>query len=138
MPAQLFTNYDTSKIFIGNNRYITASYTNATGAAVTLTAGRLMGRVLADNKVLGHVSSATDGSQQPLGVLADTYVVANGATASLAICIGGDIAQEKVILGGADTLATAVSTLGTVGDLIRRNSHINLVAGTEMTGYDNA
>lgn len=147
MSAQLFTNYDVSKIFIGNNRYKTAEYTNGTGSEVTLAAGTLMGRIFATNKVTPNVSSATNGSQLPVGVLADSYVVANGVTVTITMCIGGDIAQEKVTLGGSDTLATAITLtdsgtdtvgVGTLGDLIVARTQIYLVAGTELTGYDNA
>jgi len=151
MSAQLFQNYDTSKIFIGNNRYATASYTNGTGSEVTLAAGTLMGRVYSSNKVYPTVSTAVTGSEQPIGVLADTYVVSNGATVTVCYCIAGDVASEKIVFGGSDTIATVVTRTytdsgtdtvavawGTIGDLLLRNSQIILVAGTELTGYDNA
>lgn len=134
----LISNTDTSKIFIWNNRFTTATYTNSTGSTVNLAAGRLMGRVLASNKVLPHASGASDGSQQPRFILANDYEVANGASVTVTLCDGGDVAKEKVIFGGSDAWTTVIgTTLGTIEDLLRANSEIKLVSGTELTAYDN-
>lgn len=148
--SQLFTNYDTSKIFVWNNRYATATYTNSSGNEVTIPAGRLLGRINSSNKVALHVSSATDGSEQPIGVAAKEYVVANGDSVTITYCIAGDVVESKLTLGGSDTLATIVTRTytdsgtdtvevasGTIRDLIHRNSQIILVSGTELTGTDN-
>lgn len=146
------TNYNTKKVFIGDNKYIVAQYTNSTGATVTLSEGRLMGRVFSSNKVLPNVSSATDGSQSPIGVLKGNYTVANNATVNVIVCVKGDVARDMITLGGSDTLATTVTTSvsvtgggggavavphGTIEDILRRNSGIYLIAGDELRGTDN-
>lgn len=132
----LINNYDTSKLMIGGNTTQQVTYTNSTGSTVALASGRLMGRVSTSQKVLPHVSTATDGSEQPIGVLIEDQSVANGATVTLTICDGGEVAEGKVVLGGSDTLATTINGVS-IRDLIARNSHIKLRPATELTGYDN-
>lgn len=137
MAGMLVTNFDRSKVFIGNNRTQRVTYTNSGGSTVNLQKGRLMGRVAANQKVLPHVSTATDGSEQPQFMLADDYAVAAGATAVLTVVDAGDVAEEKVILGGTDTLATQIGTGGpSIRDLIARNTQIKLVPSTEMLSLD--
>lgn len=150
MAGMLITNYDTSKTFLWNARSQKVTYTNTTGSSVTLPKGRLMGRIASSQKVWPHVSTATDGSEQPIGVLGDEYVVANGATTVLTIFDGGDVAEEQIVLGGSDTMATLISRTLTdsgsstvalpgvsVRDAIHRNTALKLIQRTELTGYDN-
>jgi Bacteriophage lambda head decoration protein D len=135
--GQLTTNYDTSKIFIWNNRYETGTYTNPTGAEVSLLAGTLMGRVATTQKLKPCVSSASDGSQFPVGILADDYAVDYGESATVTICISGDVAEGKVILGGSDTLSTVVSSRSLRDRIAADTMGIKLVSSTEMTAEDN-
>lgn len=128
---------DFSRIFIFDNRYAKADYTNSTGATVTLAAGTLMGRISATQKLLPHVSSAVDGSQFPVGVLAEDYVVANGATQELAFCNYGDVVESAVILGGADTLATVISSRSIRDRIASDTVGIRLVPSVENTIADN-
>jgi len=139
MAGMLTVNFDNSKIFVWDNRFNKATYTNGTGSPVTLALGRLLGRISSSQKVTGHVSTATDGSEQPIGVLADDYTVAPGASVVVTFCDGGDVAQEKLILGGSDTLATLIGTgaVPSIQDAISRNTQIKLVAATELNAYDN-
>lgn len=141
MPAtQLVTNYDVSQVFLGNNFYKDFSYTNSTGSTVDLAVGTLMGQILATAKILPNISSATDGSEQPMGILAEAASVANGATVTLSLVIGGRVNQNKLTLGAGDTLNTVVRTVstggGTLGALITRNTTIELVPSTELTITD--
>lgn len=128
---------DTAKIFLWNNRYESADYTNGGGAPVVLPKGTVMGRINATGKVAPLTSAAVDGSQFPCGILNEDWTVAAGATQNVSFCVAGDVAEEKVILQGADTLATVV-TGRTLRDRIASDTvGIKLVAGTELTGYDN-
>lgn len=141
-------NYSTRNIFIWNNRYNsrTETYTNSTGSAATLLAGTVMGRVAATKLIVPLLSTATDGSQIPIGVLAATYIVADTASQQITYCIGGDVdANALVFSNGTDTLATEISLtdsgsstvkIGTIGDLLI-NVGINAVASGEMTYQDN-
>jgi len=124
----LITNYDNAQIFLGSNFYETVSYTNSTGAPVTIPKGRTIGRVLATAKALPSASASTDGSELPIGVSARTYTIANGVTQNIEIVKGGDVNENLVILAAGDTFDTAVRTVttggGTIRDLINRNTTI--------------
>lgn len=147
MANPLITNTDVAKLFIGNNRYRTATYTNSTGSEVTIAKGTLLGRVMTSNKVLPLVPTATDGSEIPLGIAVKSYTVANGSSVTVTYCFAGDVAQEGVVLASG-TLTTVVDEymtspatdydrLGTIFDLITRCTFIILVSATEMQAIDN-
>lgn len=138
MSGMLIVNRDNSKTFVFDNRFRKETYTNSGGAPITLPLGRLMGRVTVGQKVLPHVSTATDGSQQPVGVLGDEYTVAAGATVTVTICDGGDVAEEKLVLNGVETLSTVITDDVSIRDAIARNTQIKLVPSTDLSGaYDN-
>lgn len=134
---QAITNYDVSKIFIWENRFDKANYTNSTYDAVTLSAGTLMGRVATTREIVPCVSTAVDGSQYPVGVLAQDATVEEGDTVELAFCVAGDVAEEKVILSGSDTMNTVISGRIIRDRIAADTVGVKLVAGTELTGYDN-
>ena len=75
---QMQVNTDLSKIFIWRNDYRKYPYNNSAYDAVTLPAGTLMGVVAATGWVKPLVSTANDGSQFPVGVLAQDYTVEGG------------------------------------------------------------
>lgn len=135
---QSINNYDTSKIFIWRNRFKTVNYVNGTPGEITLLPGTVMGRVNATGKVDALQSSAADGSQYPLGILAQTVTLAAGANADVSICDEGDVDEDKVVfIDDYDTLDTIVD-----GRLIRDRINsdtvgVRLVSSTELTGYDN-
>lgn len=134
---QMTITIDTSKIFIWGNRYTTGSYTNSGGSPVTLAAGTLLGKVSATQKLLPHSSAASDGSQFPVGVLADDYIIAAGATLDLFYCVAGDVAQEKVILASGDTMVTPVSGRSIYDRIGSDTVGIKLVPSTSNSDYDN-
>lgn len=128
---------DLRKIFIGNNRYDTASLTNATGAPITYLQGTIMGRIAATNLIVPMTSAAADGSQIPVGVLADNYTVAAGATQVMTYCVSGDIVVSLVLLTGADTMVTVVSGQ-TIYDRIGSFCvGIKLQKSSSQTNFDN-
>lgn len=146
MSAILTTNFDTSKIWLGDNEYITAEYTNSTGSEVELAEGRLMGRVFATNKVLPQAAASTDGSQLPFAVLKGSYTVANGATATVWLCVKGLVDRNMISLASGNTLATALTVTdsgsatvpqGTIEDVLRSRGNIYLIASEELTSQDN-
>lgn len=136
---QLFTNYDVSKIFIWQNEYIDAPYNNSVYADVTLLAGTLMGRVTGTGYVKPLVSSATDGSQVPIGVLNENRVFPAGFLGNVSICINGKVVAEKIILAAGDTFDTTVASGGVSQRLRDRITYLGIILqdNTEMTNYDN-
>ena len=135
---QAIRNYDTTKIFLRDNKFETGSYTNDDlYDDVTLLAGTLLGRVSSTNKLVPHVSSASDGSQFPVGVLATNVVVGDGETVDLTFCTAGEIAKGKIFLGGSDTFATVISGR-TINDRIKADTAgIILVDADQLTAFDN-
>lgn len=147
----LNTKIDISKIFLGGNKTITATYTNGTGSAATLSPGRVMGRISASNKVTPQDKDSTDGSQLGRFVLMSSHVdVANGASVTCTLCYKGEVDASKLVWGSGETSATAVSTTytdsaintvaipyGTNGDILLANSQLELITGIENSRYDN-
>lgn len=134
---QQITDFDCSFIFLRDNKYEGGEYTNDTYDAVTLTAGTLMGRVTVGGELIPLVSGAADGSNIPVGVLTQTVTVEAGETASINVCTGGEVAEEKVILDSGDTLNTVISGRQLRDRIASDTVGIVLVTGTEMTQYDN-
>jgi hypothetical protein len=126
---------DVSKTFVWNNEDQSFVYTNSTGVEVTLLTGTLMGEVNATGKVLPNLAAAVDGSQYPLGFMMHDVTVANGATVNVTLCMCGHVVEDKITLGGADTLLTVVGGR-TLRSLIYAQNFL-LVGGEELTGYDN-
>lgn len=100
---QLTVDYLREKLFIGNNKFKSYSYTNSTGSEVTLSVGRIMGLIDGTGKITPSLSTATNGSQIPVGILADSYTVANGATVDVMVCIAGDVDANLIVFSGDDT-----------------------------------
>lgn len=128
---------DLRKIFIGNNKYDTASLTNSTGAAITYLQGTVMGRIATTNLIVPMTSAAIDGSAVPIGILADNYTVAAGATQVMTYCVSGDVVTALVLLTGADTMTTVVA-LQTIYDRIGSFCvGVKLQKSTSQTTFDN-
>lgn len=128
---------DVSKIFLWNNRYESALYNNSAYGSVTLSAGTLMGRVAATGWIKPLASGAADGSQFPVGILANDITVDGGALETVSICVAGDVAEEKIILQGSDTMETTISSRRLRDRIAADTVGIKLITSTEMTGYDN-
>jgi len=151
----LVTQFNYAKLFIGNNHFRTATYQNLTGVTVELTKGMIIGRIWGSGKVKQSVSTATDGSQIPIGILQNDYSVATGTSVVLSFCVSGDVAREGIVFAGADAYTTLVdagyaldsppdSPPGTLAKIIGPMEDvlwwkgIYPVATTENTRADNA
>lgn len=134
---QLNTNYDFSKTFIGDNDFKDIVLLNPEGTEQVLPVGTLLGRISANSKVQVLKSAAVDGSQYPVGVLAQEFTLAAAAEVDTRMCIGGDVVKGKVIFNGADTLATVIDARQ-LGDRIESDTlGIYLVDSVELTDFDN-
>jgi hypothetical protein len=134
---QMTVHNDLGNLFIGENRYEEIILVNSGSSIATFQKGTVMGRLLNAN-VVPFTSDASDGSNFPIGILANNYELPPGAAVDGSICISGDVAGEKVIFYKVtDNLNTQVD-----GRLLRDRIKsdtlgINLVFGTELTGFDN-
>ena len=134
---QQINNVDISKIFIGENQYESATYTNSTYDTIELLAGTLMGKVATTQEVIPLVSGASDGSQFPIGILAKNYTVLAGAAPTVTYCTAGYVVKEKVLLDSGDTMATVISSRS-INDRIGSDTvGIVMFASDEQTQFDN-
>ena len=132
-----FNNYDITNIFVLSNRYDSANFTNDTYESITLTMGSVVGRVNSTDEIALLTSGASDGSQFPIGILAETITVLAGVTASLSFCVDGDVATSQLLFQGSDVLTTVIDGK-TLRDRIGSDTvGVNLVGGTELTAFDN-
>lgn len=131
--SKLESTQNRAKLFIWNNTFSKAIFTNSGGAPVTINKGMLLGRLNASNAVMEHTKGATDGSQHPMGILADDYTVAAGASITVTYCTGGNVDKALVKCTSTDTLVTVIAGLGTIGDVLERNTTIKLVDVIENT-----
>lgn len=137
---QAIINTDTSKIFIGRNKYDKNNYLNNSGYnPLTLLQGTVMGRVASSGVLKPCSAQAADGSQFPIGILAADYTADAGETLSgVFICVEGDVVEERCIFFLGDTMETVVSSRRMRDRIGSDTVGINLVPqGDEMTGYDN-
>lgn len=133
---QIHFDYDYTKIFLRNNLYRTINIA-ASGADLVLEAGTIIGTIAATTKGAVLKSAAVDGSQFPTGVLAENITILDGNNADVNICIAGEVAEEKIILDGADTLDTVID-LRTIRDRIAADTKgIKLVTTDQLANFDN-
>lgn len=137
--SQMIVNFDTSKTFIRNNEYKSFDYTNGGGAPIQLNGGALMGQISATQKVKPLVSTANDGSQIPIGILATDYIVAAGATVSVRVCVSGSVVKSKVLFDQTvpDTMATVVSGRTLEARIGADTVGVLLIESTENSDFDN-
>ena len=123
--------------FVGDNQFEKGTLLNATAGELTYEIGTLLGRVATTNRLVPCASGATDGSQYPVGVLAQEVTLAASGTASVMFCVGGQVNTSAIIFDGTDALTTVVSAK-TLGDRIKSDTlGVVLVTVTEGTFTDN-
>ena len=106
--GMLITNYDNSKMFLGDNNHQDEQVNNSDYADLVMPTGTLMGRISGTGLLVPLESGAADGSQLPVGVMSGGFTVVFGATDDVRVCIGGEIDQAGIVFQGADTLETVV------------------------------
>ncbi len=134
---ELFINTDLSKVFIWENRYSKGNFNNQLYDPLVMKAGTLLGRIGFNQQLFLCDSQAIDGSQFPVGILAEDVTIADGDTVEVAFCNYGDVAEEKVILQGDDTLSSLVSGRSLRDRIAADTVGIRLVPSVSMTSFDN-
>jgi len=138
---QLYVNVDQSKIFLGENEFISGKISNATGADVTLLAGTLLGRISTAGGTFGELKAldkdSTDGSQFPVGVLTEDLLVPATSFTNCTACVAGYVAEEKLVFASGESLDSVVSSR-TLRDRIAGDTlGIRLLSATNLTKTDN-
>jgi len=130
---QITNAYDFSKIFLFDNKYQAITLANATGAAVEYLIGTLIGVVTSTYQ---KYASGTSNISM-IGILAETVSVPANDSVTVQVCIGGKVAEEKVLLQGEDTLDTVVAYKSIRNRLASDTLGIELAATDELTVADN-
>lgn len=106
--GMLVTNYDNRKMFIFQNNYLTGEVNAGGYEDLVIPLGTLLGRVASTGELVPLASGASDGSQYPVGVAATNYTIADGDTATVTYCSGGEIDASMIVFDGSDDLDTVV------------------------------
>lgn len=134
---QSIVDYSIENIFIYGNRYQEAVLNNNTGGSATFADGSL---VLRNTSTPAQIIPAIAGATlaNVIGVLkTDSITLADGATAPVNYCIGGDIDTTLLNLPSGVTLDTVVGTTGKcLRDFLTDLGFI-LRNVTENSKYDN-
>lgn len=136
----LHVDYDTTKIFVGNNDFAIGTFINDSGAIASFPPGTLLAR----NATTGNLKALRSGDNTlgqniPVGILASHVVdLAIAGTEEVTFCVAGEVAEGKVILDGADTLDTVISDRRIRDRILGDTGGIFLKDAEENTAPDNA
>jgi len=134
---QSITNYDRSNVFLRDNLFEAGTFENDTYDDITLEIGTLMGRNATTSKLQVLASGSSDGSQYPVGVLAETLTILAGDEANIQVCVGGEVAKDKLILDGSDELTTVIDGRQIQDRIAGDTLGVKLVTVDELSGFDN-
>lgn len=133
--------YDTSKVFIGRNRFDNfQALFNIDQYADNVLEGTVFGRVASSGKVVPLSPLASDGSQIPIGILLGDINVLSGTNydGQVTLCVAGDVAEEKVLFADSVTTLDTIVNNRRLRDRIGSDTvGIKLQPGTELTEKDN-
>jgi len=101
-PGIAAETYLPDQLIAGRFPLVTANITLASG---TLQRGAVLGMVTATGNYIESVATASDGSQNPVGVLAD-YADASGGAVVAPMYLTGEFNQDKLIFDASWTIAT--------------------------------
>lgn len=134
--TQAIIHTDRSKVFLWNRRSAKGQIQNSDlYDPITIPEGTVLGRISATGLLTPFTSGASNGSQFPVGVLIGDRTIQEGETQDVHFCDDGDVAAEKLIFQGSDTLDTVVS-----GQRVRdrlKMMGVKVIESTEMTATDN-
>jgi hypothetical protein len=132
------TSYDVSKLGLGDNEFITATFTAA--ATETVPEGKVFGRVSASDKVLICDKDSTDGSQYPVGCLytgiAGGLAVTSGSTYTITLLVKGKV-NGSMVSYSSDTTGNSVVSDIRLKDRLRGIGIIEETV-TQLSAVDNA
>ncbi|NCX55586.1 MAG: head decoration protein [Burkholderiaceae bacterium] len=133
---QAIVHSDLSRIFVGDNKFIKGTYNNSAYSDLSLAVGQVLGRVAATGWLKECNPAASDGSQFPIGVLAEERVIAGGDTVELYICTYGKVVPSALLFAGGGNLDNTVSSRR-VRDWMQLAGFYLIPSNTEMSAKDN-
>lgn len=126
-----------AKLFPFEKEFRQYAYNNATYDPITLPAGTVMGVIAATGYVVPMTSAASNGSQFPIGILAEDYTIDEGDTINMAVMVRGRVREDMLILQGSDALTTVVSSRRIFERIGSDSVGILIIGATNCTTFDN-
>lgn len=111
-PRSYSTSYTPDRLIAGNTQLVSWDATLISGQV--LARGTLVGKITASGKLTISTSAATDGSQNPVGILLDDYDASAGDV-NVGIYVKGEFNQNAVIFGTGQTAAGVADALRDLG-----------------------
>ena len=134
--TQAIIHTDRSKVFLWNRRSQPGQIQNSDlYDPITIPEGTVLGRISASGLLTPFTSGASNGSQFPIGILIGDRTIEEGTAQDVFFMDDGDVAAEKLIFQGSDTLETVVSSRR-VKDWLKSYG-VKFIEATEMTRTDN-
>jgi len=137
--------YLLKKLLLGKYTTRRIDYANISGALETVVSGTVMGRVDTTQKLVPMVSTATDGSQEPVAILLDelTDIGIAATVDQVLVCDGGELDKANIVFqNGTDTLDTVITATSgakkTVADfLIQNGNSFEFLTVNDASEFDN-
>ncbi|MCB2200870.1 head decoration protein [bacterium] len=97
--------YTPDRLFAGDFPVVTREVTILTGEAVSLSRGAVLGKITSGGKYALVDSTANDGSETAVAVLAEDVDATEADVVAVAY-ESGDFNEDELTFGGTDTIAT--------------------------------
>lgn len=117
IPGQWSETYTPDSLIAGETQLDTRSYILLSGQV--LDRGSVVGVITSSGKLTLSTTAASDGSENPFGILADHYDASGGDVGPCAVYIKGDFNENAIILGTGWTVASIFSPLRTIGIFLK-------------------
>lgn len=103
--------YNPDQLIAGDLKLVTDSVTIASSAA--LTRGTVLGRITTGGKYIKSVKTASDGSQNPVAILADDADASAADVVGAPVYLMGEFNGNKLVFDASWSLATLTPSLRT-------------------------
>ena len=133
---QMFTDYDVSQLLLGNNSFVSGTFA-AYGTDMVIDPGTVVARLTTTGEFVPLDTSATDGTQYPVGLLIKQLTVADGGKADTQIVNKGKINENLIRFWnsgqGLDTIVDNRSIFDWLNDI-----GFEIEGSDELTKVDNS
>lgn len=131
------TNYEDKNIFMMDNRFIDIDFKNEDAYPVELKRGMIIARNKSTLMAVELDSGKTDGREIPVGILAANYVIEDGETKSLRVCVAGEVDATGLVFATGDDLDTVIGNRTLHDSIMGDTAGIVLINVDELGKFDN-
>lgn len=118
-PGMTTESYTSDQLIAGQFFRVTLGNATLTGGQGVLARGTLLGQTTATGKYVVCTAAATDGSQVPSAILADTYDTTAGDVVGAGLYLTGEFNVNRVTFGAGVTAANAFAALRDVSIFLK-------------------